>query len=50
MKDGKPVTGPNIGSARGFTAQLWMTEHQEFFHEFAQGGDVKFDGTTHVSP
>jgi hypothetical protein len=48
MKDGKPVTGPNIGSAQGFTAQLWMTEHQEFFHQFAQGGNVKFDGTTHV--
>src|SRR5882724_6303491 len=48
MKDGKPVTGPNIGSAQAFTAQLWITEHEEFFHEFAQGGNVKFDGTTHV--
>ncbi len=48
VKDGMPVTGPNIGSARGFTAQLWMTEHEEFFHQFAQGGPVKFDGTTHV--
>ena len=46
MKDGKPVTGPNIGSAQAFTAQLWITEHEEFFHEFAQGGNVKFDGTT----
>src|SRR2546423_14589119 len=48
MRDGKPITGPNIGSAQGFTAQLWITEHEEFFHQFAQGGNVKFDGTTHV--
>ena len=48
MKDGKPVTGPNIGSARGFTAQLWMTEHEEFFQKFAQGGAVRFDGTSDV--
>ena len=48
MKDGKPVAGPNIGSARGFTAQLWMTEHEEFFQKFAQGGDVRFDGTSNV--
>jgi hypothetical protein len=48
MKEGKAVTGPNIGSSAGFTAQLWMTEHEEFFREFAQGGAVKFDGTSHV--
>jgi hypothetical protein len=48
MKDGKPVTGPNIGTARGFTAQLWITEHEDFFQKFAEGGDVKFDGTTEV--
>ena len=48
VKDGKPVTGPNIGSAQGFTAQLWVTEHEKFFHQFAQGGNVRFDGTTHV--
>ena len=48
MKDGKPVTDPNVGSAKGFTAQLLMTENEEFFREFAQGGAVKFDGTTHV--
>ena len=48
LKDGKPVIRPNIGSAQGFTAQLWMTEHEEFFQQFAQGGDVKFDGTTDV--
>jgi hypothetical protein len=41
MKDGKPVSGPNIGSARGFSAQLWLTEHEGFFQEFAQGGNVK---------
>jgi hypothetical protein len=48
MKDGKPVTGPNIGSARGFTAQLWMTEHEEFFQRFTQGGVVRFDDTSDV--
>ena len=48
MKDGKPVTGPNIGSAQGFSAQLWLTEHEEFFREFAQGGNVRFDSTTDV--
>ena len=48
MKDGKPVTGPNIDSARGFGAQLWITEHEEFFHEFAGGGTIKFEGTTNV--
>ena len=48
LKDGKPVTGPNIASKQGFTAQLWLTEHEEFFHKFAQGGDVRFDGTTNA--
>jgi hypothetical protein len=48
MTDGKPVAGPNIGSAGGFTAQIWITEREEFFHEFARGGVVKFDGTTTV--
>lgn len=48
VKDGQQVTGPNIASARGFTAHLWITEDEEFFRRFAQGGDVKFDGTTLV--
>ena len=48
IKDGKAVTGPNIASKQGFSAQLWLTEREEFFREFAQGGNIKFDGTTDV--
>jgi len=39
IKDGKAVTGPNIASKQGFSAQLWLTEREEFFREFAQGGN-----------
>jgi hypothetical protein len=47
-KDGKAVAAPNIASKDGFSGQLWLTEHEEFFREFAQGGNVKFEATSNV--
>ncbi|HSH37439.1 MAG TPA: hypothetical protein VK993_01530 [Chthoniobacterales bacterium] len=48
MNDGKRVTGPNIASKDAFTAQLWLTEHEDFFRKFAQGGNIRFGATSKV--